>query len=253
MNETFNLDYAKFYDSLYNKKDYQDESNKIITLIDKYSSKKLENIKILDYGCGTGNHLFYFKRYTKNLFGYDKSKSMIKIAKQKDINKSISFHSSKKSIFNKEIKFDVVVMLFDVFSYLNNNDDINKELKFIKSIMKKNGLFIFQFWYGPSVMHTKPKSYNKKIIMNKNIITKKCISNLSLNLNLVNIKYKFLDKNKKNLFSENHTIRYFFKDEINLFLEYNHFKQLSLTYLDRISSKIKVTNQYSVTCVGKSI
>ena len=79
---------------LYNKKDYQDESNKIITLIDKYSSKKLENIKILDYGCGTGNHLFYFKRYTKNLFGYDKSKSMIKIAKQKDINKSISFHSS---------------------------------------------------------------------------------------------------------------------------------------------------------------
>ncbi len=252
MNENFNLDYAKVYDYLYNQKDYQDESNKIIKLIKQYSSKKIENTRILDYGCGTGNHLSCFKKYTSNLFGYDKSKSMIKLAKQKDTKKSISFYSSKKSIINNS-KFDVVVMLFDVFSYLKNNNDINSELNFIKSIMKKNGLFIFQFWYGPSVMHTNPKSYNKKINVDESIITKKCISNLNLNLNLVDIKYEFLTQNKKKLFSENHSIRYFFKDEINLLLEHNYFKQLSLMYLDCPSMKIRATNQYSVTCIGKSI
>ena len=252
MNETFNLDYAKLYDNLYNKKDYQDESNKIIRLIKKHSSKKIENIKILDYGCGTGNHLSYFKKYTRNLFGYDKSKSMIKLAKQKEINKSILFHSSKKSILSKDIKFDAVVMLFDVFSYLKNNDDINKELKFIKSIMKKNGLFIFQFWYGPSVMYANPKDFKKDIIINEKKILKECKSKINLNLNLVDIRYNFYNHKKKIIFSENHVIRYFFKDEIKNILKINNFNLLKLGILSKINSDLRPSDQYSVTCISKN-
>lgn len=252
MNENFNLDYSKLYDSLYSKKNYQRESNQIIRLIMKHSSKKIKNIKILDYGCGTGSHLSYFKKFTKNLFGYDKSKSMIKLAKQKDIDKSISFHSSKKSIFNKEIKFDVVVMLFDVFSYLKNNDDINKELNFIKSIMKKNGLFIFQFWYGPSVMYANPKDFKKNIIINEEKILKECKSKIDLNLNLVDIRYNFYNHKQKIIFSENHVIRYFFKDEIVNILKINNFDLLKLGTLSNINDGLRVSDQYSVTCISKN-
>jgi predicted TPR repeat methyltransferase len=48
-------DYADFYDSLYEDKNYQEECNFVKHVFETYSEKKVNSI--LDLGCGTGSHV----------------------------------------------------------------------------------------------------------------------------------------------------------------------------------------------------
>ena len=51
--ECFNKDYARVYDILYNKKNYNKEFYLIKKIIKKYSNKPRS---LLDLGCGTGQY-----------------------------------------------------------------------------------------------------------------------------------------------------------------------------------------------------
>ncbi len=50
---------AKYYDLIYNWKEYKKEEKKIKKLISKY--KKSEGNDLLEAGCGTGRHLSFLK------------------------------------------------------------------------------------------------------------------------------------------------------------------------------------------------
>ena len=73
-----------------------------INYFSKYKAKliktkiKFNPKKILEYGCGIGNNLYYLEQEfpKSNLFGYDPSSKSIKIAGQK--NKSTKFYCSKR-------------------------------------------------------------------------------------------------------------------------------------------------------------
>jgi SAM-dependent methyltransferase len=56
---TFGERYSKLYDLLYKDKNYQEEFQYVLGVLEKHASNEV--ISILDIGCGTGKYLKLFK------------------------------------------------------------------------------------------------------------------------------------------------------------------------------------------------
>ncbi len=94
------------------------------------------NIKILDFGCGTGNYLKFFSKFNQfELFGIDPSEDMLEIARAKcnDINIQKGDHAN---IPFEDNTFDIVYMI-DVIQHINNNHMLFSQ---IHKILKNNGI-----------------------------------------------------------------------------------------------------------------
>ena len=77
--QTFQKFYSKYYDLVYEKKNYKFECKRIEGFL-KYK----ENVKhILEIGCGTCSHSILLSKKGYDIIGIDNSKEMIKVAKEK--------------------------------------------------------------------------------------------------------------------------------------------------------------------------
>ena len=111
----------------------------------------------------------------KNIFESQTNKSKIKII-DSDI---------KKLELNKE--FDLVFSLFHVACYFYTDKCLHSFFKTASKHLKRDCLFIFDYWFGPAVLHQKP-SKRKKIIKNGNdYIERDCESLLNTNNSTVTV------------------------------------------------------------------
>ena len=78
---------AKYYDLLYQQKDYKSETDFILKIIHKY---KIRKNSLLDVGCGTGTHLSLLSNEFKVLYGIDLNKEILNIARKKYHRQSFS-------------------------------------------------------------------------------------------------------------------------------------------------------------------
>lgn len=222
--------YAQYYNSLYTDKNYRKEADYINRLIKCYAINGKKTL--LDIGCGTGEHDFCFVKNKYQVTGIDKSKEMIAIAKNKmHLSGGPEFYTGDIAELRITKKFDVAVALFHVMSYLTCNSILIKSLKNINNHLKKNGLFIFDFWYGPAVLIQKPR-LKTKIIKNANGLIKRiAVPKLCLDTNTVDIHYKIgiksIKSSLKNKVDEHHIMRYFFLPELYLMLQMTNFKVIN--------------------------
>jgi SAM-dependent methyltransferase len=220
----FDKYYAQFYDMLYKDKDYESESNYIISLIKKYNP---EAKSILDLGCGTGRHAELFSNKGFIVLGVDQSKYMLNEAMNRK-NNNLDFIEGDVRFLKLDKKFDVVTALFHVLSYQITNKDVESLIRTAYNHLNKNGLFIFDFWYGPAVIIQKPEVRIKEL-ENDNIkfirIAKPMID---FSMNVVKVCYKIFVVDKKNKtfleHEESHPMRFFFDPELELFIENIGFK-----------------------------
>lgn len=238
--------YSQYYDLLYSDKDYEKE----VDYIDDLIKSNLPQAKtILDMGCGTGKHasLLCDKGYT--VHGIDLSEDMLKIAETRREGKKnkLSFsHSSIQDLnFNK--KFDVVISLFHVMSYQNANEELLKAFKVAKKHLKKDGIFIFDFWYGPAVLTDLPTTRIKRLENEDIEVTRIAEPILECQKNLVNVSYDIFIKNKASDLiiekKELHRMRYFFDTELELICEQEGFLQeKKLAWLKDIAPSYKSWN-----------
>lgn len=226
MNQFGNL-YSQYYDLLYSDKDYEKEVDYVEDLI-KLNLPQAKTI--LDMGCGTGKHaeLFCKKGYT--VHGIDLSEDMLKIARLKVKHKKdkLFFSHSKIQDLSLNKKFDVIISLFHVISYQNTNEELIKAFEVAKKHLNKDGLFIFDFWYGPAVLTDLPITRVKKL-ENENIeITRIAEPILECQKNLVNVNYNIFIKDKSSKLiiekKELHKMRYFFDTELEIICEKIGFK-----------------------------
>ena len=112
--------YSKYYDLLYQDKDYTAEVDYVDGLIKGHSS---EIKTILDLGCGTGKHGELLCNRGYALHGVDISKEMLEIAevRRKGKEEKLTFSQSDVAQLNLGKKFDAIVSLFHVMSYQNTN------------------------------------------------------------------------------------------------------------------------------------
>ena len=190
MSNNFN----KYYDLIFFNKNYKKEVSYILK-----KTRKIKVKKILDVGCGTGTHsdLIYKSKKTK-IFGLDKNRYLINIAKKK--NPNIYFRNvSLKSI--KEKNFDLVLSMFNVVNYFKDLKNLIFFFREIKNKTSKNSLFIFDAWNGSFNFKSKVVK-EKRIIKNKDFILINHIRSIKNPLsNKVSLNYKiiinFIKKSKR--------------------------------------------------------
>lgn len=209
-------EYAHYYDLLYKDKDYVSEAEYIDSLIKKYNGKTK---KILDLGCGTGKHAELLSQKGYKVHGIDMSEGMLQEAqKRAECNARLSFSLSNIQEFDLQENYDTVTALFHVMSYQTTDEALKKVLKNVHKHLNKDGVFIFDCWYGPAVLSEKPELRVKRL-ENKNIrVTRIAEPLLRENENIVEVNYDVFVQNKETKqikeIKETHIMRYLFKQEI---------------------------------------
>ena len=218
---------AQAYDLIYQEKDYQQESLFVDRIIKKYNKGAK---KLLDAGCGSGNHSLIFKKMGYQVTGFDLSKSMIGIAQSKI--KDIKFFQGDLRDFKVKEKFDVCVSMFAVIGYLTKNSDILKTFINIRKHLKPGGLFVFDVWNGLGVL-TNPPEKREKIFQNDSLkVLRKAVPDLIAQDHICQVNYDFLITDKitgqEHEAKEKHTVRFYFPQEIKLMLEISGFEVIKI-------------------------
>lgn len=220
------FDYSKYYNLLYKDKNYQEEVDYIDSLIKKYNAKA---VQLLDVGCGTGNHAKLMARKGYNIHGIDLSEQMLEIAKSGQ--SDITFEQGDIRHFKLDRRFDVITSLFHVMSYQTSNEDVVSSFKAVHNHLNKDGLFIFDFWYGPAVMMDPPSVRVKKMeneslkvirVAEPLIDYDQCIVSVQFDVNIFEKQLSQLDS-----LQETHPMRYFFKNELHYFASQGGFEVLN--------------------------
>ncbi len=260
MNKVFNK-YSEYYDLIYSDKDYQREVNFIHELIQKFYPNANS---ILDLGCGTGMHANLLAAKGYKVTGVDISKNMISIANTnllttyyKNVNR-LSFQVGDIRCVRLEQKYDVVISLFHVLSYLNTNNDVLSGMQTIKFHLKPNGISIFDFWYGPGVLTDLPQIKVKRLENENLSLVRIAEPNHFGNENIVEVKFQLFIHDKTNSsdysFYETHSMRYFFKPELDNFISMSNMgENLLLKWLENIPPSLNTWNALMVCKNGVNI
>jgi len=240
---------GKYYDLLYQDKDYVSEVNYIDHLIKKYSD---QTCNILEFGFGTGKHAGILVDKGYKIDGIERSKSMVKFASEKS-----GFTPHVGDIKTKKLKkkFDTVISLFHVFSYQTNNSDVQELLCNASRHLKKGGIFIFDIWYTPAVLSIYPSNRVLRMSNDEIEVTRIAEPDILINENIVNVNYQFFVKNKLNnnyeTFQETHPMRHFSLPEIDYFAQKNGF--LVEKSEEWITGNLPSKDTWSISLVIKKI
>lgn len=130
------LEYTKmacFYDELYKNKNYKRE----VGFIEKFLNSKED--KILDAGCGTGNHAKILQDKGYNIYGFDLSPQMVEIANAKVNN---NFEVANLLFYSTEKKFDLIISFYAVFNHLKSYQEFSFALQNLLKALNNKGTLI---------------------------------------------------------------------------------------------------------------
>ena len=215
--------YTKYYNLLYTDKDYNEEVKYVIKQLKKYSNGIK---KILEYGSGTGGHGLLLQKNGFNVYGLERSKMMVSIAK----NCGLSCCVADICNFNLNERYDSVIALFHVVSYLTSNDDLIAAFQNAHRHLKKGGVFLFDVWYSPAVYEQKALPRVKKMQNDELMITRIANPIVDVINNKIDIQYTVISKDFQTgeflEFVENHPMRHFSIPEIDMLARYTGFEML---------------------------
>ncbi len=256
MSKVFGDAYSNLYDIFYQDKNYENECNIIEKIFRKYQKAKIN--KTLDLGCGTGNYTIPLCKRGYKMTGVDLSEYMLKCAREKTlkVKKDITFIQGDIRTIKLNKRFDAVIMMFAVLGYQIENDEVISALKNVRSHLDDGGLFIFDVWFGPAVLHNKPSLRVKTI---KNPDGGKIIRIASGDLDLLKhkclVNYQIL-KIGKDLhfeeFDEHHSMRYFFPQELQLLLKISGFELLMVGAYPEYDRKPD-ENDWNIVIAAKAV
>lgn len=222
MDTNFNY-YSKYYDLLYNTKNYNEEAKYISECIKLYDPNAK---KILEFGSGTGIHGLILQNMGYDIFGIERSQQMVDKAKLN------GYPCMQADIVDFEVgrQFDVVIALFHVISYLNDNDSLEKTFRNAEKYLNSEGLFIFDIWYTPAVYFLKPETRVKKVENEEISVIRFAEPEIHINTNIVDVNYSIIVKNKSTdkwiEFQEKHPMRHFSIPEISFLAKLTGFELL---------------------------
>ncbi len=207
---------AAYYDAFYQKKNYAKETGIIHSLIQRLEPPSK---KMVDLGCGTGEHALFFTKLGYSVVGVDSSKQMLRVARDKIKRMGVSLVLKRANVttLRSSSTFGVATSLFHVFSYLKSRGEIMKFFASVYSSLEPGGIFIFDCWYGPGVLHSPPETMTKKGRgVNFSYVRTK-IPTLNKQKHTVrvvqNIKVAF-SSGKTIQYQETHLLHYYFYNEV---------------------------------------
>jgi SAM-dependent methyltransferase len=213
-------DYARYYDLLYRDKDYAGEAEYVANLIRKFHPSAKT---ILELGSGTGIHASLLAKKGFAIHGIERSEEMLGRSrtlaeKMTSGREQLTFSPGDIRDIRLNKNFDAVIALFHVISYQTTNEDVSAAFETAKKQLAPGGIFIFDVWYGPAVLTERPKVRIKRIADDHIEITRLAEPDLRPNENTVDVNYHIFVRDiatqAVSELKEKHTMRYFFKPEI---------------------------------------
>lgn len=213
-------EFAQCYDLLYQNKDYPGEARFVARLLERYLGKPVEQTEILDLACGTGRHIQELDGMGYRVDGSDFSADMVAVARNRleSLGRSIRFYNESFQSCNRiDRKYDAVISMFSAINYLTDYKDLRRSLGNIRGLLWEDGVFIFDFWNGDAVIKNYLPTRVNRFEKGKEGIIR--ISNTSLNTlsQILTIHFDFMLLEAGNIvreFSEVHSMRYFFPQEM---------------------------------------
>lgn len=155
--------FYKYYDLMFKDKDYSAETNMVFALSRKYGLGNPR--RVLEIGCGTGNHTMNIALHKVDLVAIDVDREMVKMVKHKIERARLK----RVSVLDKPVEelkdgqFDLALALFNVVNYIDNTSKLESFFKGVIENLKPGGIFVFDSWNGAAAVVDPPKS--KKTVM----------------------------------------------------------------------------------------
>lgn len=220
------LRYSQYYDLFYKEKNYIAEFQYIRKQLSTYIP---DGAHLLELGCGTGKHAEHFCSAGYTVTGIDSSTEMIEQARSKQISGFSAIHNNITSYTIAE-KFDAAFSLFHVISYLTTNAELSACFTRTFDHIKPGGIFCFDCWYGPAVLHELPATRVKKLYDHDLELTRVARPVIDIEKNVVQVAYEITVNDTKsgmlNTVKEDHFMRYFTIPEIQWIAEHAGFTML---------------------------
>ena len=115
---------------------------------------------------------------------------------------------------------------------MNTNEEIIDCLSYVRRILVKKGLLIFDFWYGPGVIALGPERRWKEFDLGEQSLLRLTSPQHDRDACVVTVTHKVVLSEKERIvsrFSAVHRMRYFFPNEIRLFLVHQGLELLKLS------------------------
>ena len=145
--------HAEFYDIFYRDKPYKKEAAFIHQCLQECSIGKTK--RLLELACGTGTHALALEKFNYEIIATDNSEDMLNHARRKAamVDSAIDFRpQDMRELSLDERPFDAVFCLFDSIGYLKTNEKITEAFLRVRDHLRKDGLFIFEFWHAPAML-----------------------------------------------------------------------------------------------------
>lgn len=232
--------YGKYYDILYQDKDYEAECDIVEGLFRRHSPKPVASV--LDAACGTGGHAIPLASRGYHITAFDASEDMVRRARAKS--ERIPFHVQDLRDFNIEGRFDACICMFAAMNYLTITADIQKALTGIRRHLKPEGLLVFDFWNGSAVLRMLPETRVKTVCGGGRKILRLVQPELDALHHLCRSHYHLIviqDGTVVDEITETHVVRYFFPQEIIHYLDDTGFDTVHLSPFPDLEGKLDET------------
>ena len=231
MSTVFADAYADVYDALYADKDYGVECDAIEGAFRRDARRPVH--AVLDIGCGTAAHAVPLATRGYRVTGVDLSPAMLQRAAQRARNSQVELTLVEQDArrLRLEQTFDAALMMFAVLGYQHENDDVLAALSSCRRHLTTGGVLVFDVWYGPAVLSERPGPRVKEVTTPQRTILRATSSQLDVRRHLCTVDFRLWTMPAHEpaaAFSEQHTMRYFFPRELELFLQLTGFELASL-------------------------
>jgi SAM-dependent methyltransferase len=230
--QVFGSTYAGAYDAFYATKDYAAECDVIERTLERFGDGKVRTL--LDLGCGTGGHAIPLSKRGYQVTGVDRSPDMLARARQKagKDKDAPEFVEGDVRNFSLGRTYDAAVMMFAVLGYQIENADVLAALRSVARHLRAGGVFAFDVWYGPGVLRDPPGERARSFRDGAREIIRVVRGDLDVAKHVATVKYDLWSVDGGSgvaRASEQHTMRFFFPREIELFLELAGLRLRALT------------------------
>jgi ubiquinone/menaquinone biosynthesis C-methylase UbiE len=197
---------ARFYDAIYEFKDYRAESERVHDLIQERNPGARS---LLDVACGTGQHLKHLSGHYE-VGGLDLDEELLAVAR--DRLSGITLHRGDMIEFDLGKTFDAVTCLFSSIGYVRTEQNLDAAVATMARHLSPRGVLVIEPWITPDAWedgHIGSVFVDHEDLKIARLDTPQRDGHLSL----IHFAYLVATRNEISHFTEDHLLALFTNDQ----------------------------------------
>jgi SAM-dependent methyltransferase len=250
--------FGRYYDILYDPFiDYNSDCDFIEEILSSFGTPPLQletrkQYTLLDAGCGTGKHATDLARRGFKIVGFDRSRyslisAMKKTTEATEISERINYFQQDLRNLYLKTKFDAIMALFGVLSYIHEKDDLMRVLDNFRAHLEPGRLLIGEIWQNTGVFEEYQDRSVGKDPENNLELERTTESRTPEGTSITEVKMDFTLKELKSgsvieTFTENHYLRSYDLFDFTEALKNSGFELIRFSDADTKIKKFKHIN-----------